>query len=205
MNTLEQLTKMLDPEGERKSSWHYVLVQHGETVGLREVHFNDKGELFGITQQEVTINGETVEDWVKWAKIAIKDAEKYPLLSYEDFLTISKSADQDDIVGLIMREREKQLIKYSVEQDREKYKAGELLQAAKFVTTLEEEDFPGGWNEEFKAKIKEKGELERYIISGALCLAQNDVEPNDMAILSLEGLIEIGDKMLELQKAQEQE
>lgn len=81
---------------------------------------------------------------------------------------------------LVQQERDRHVsLGYTVESDKENYPNKELAEAAQYVLgtlgIFEDRDIPPGWDS-YLGNIHLKPRLERFIIAGALFLAQIDVD-----------------------------
>lgn len=78
-------------------------------------------------------------------------------------------------IELIILEREEQITKHGYDSRHDKSNSGsELLYAAIYCITGEEEDYPLGWNGCWKEKIDTKSEINKLAIAGALIAAEID-------------------------------
>ena len=56
--------------------WNYRIIKDGETYGLYEVFYNEKGEISAHSEKPDTI-GESVDDIVKSLELMLGDAKKH--------------------------------------------------------------------------------------------------------------------------------
>lgn len=86
---IERITKEQNPDG-KSNTWHYVsVVDKNGLVGLHEIHFDEKGDLLGITQESVRVFG----DQSKWdltaaLTTAVSDVTRYPTISHKEFVSL---------------------------------------------------------------------------------------------------------------------
>lgn len=79
-------------------------------------------------------------------------------------------------INLIKKEREKQLSKYSVDNDTKNYYSNsELSMLAVWCLTLNNDFYPSRFGKEYRIKLANKTWIERCTIAGALCAAQIDI------------------------------
>lgn len=89
-------------------------------------------------------------------------------------------------IELIAIERQEQIEKHgwSLERDKEYYKNGELIQAAKFCeiatgrgigfTGSGDAVWPNEWDDYFRRKILSKSKIGALVVAGAFYMAEND-------------------------------
>lgn len=113
MRTIKELTKLLNPR-KKSGGWHYVAVskrngppysevvrtalksrglptKRDKVVGIHEIHFDTEGKILGITESQVTLNGETTKELIKWMNIVKRDLKKYPTLTWKEHQLIFNS------------------------------------------------------------------------------------------------------------------
>lgn len=78
-------------------------------------------------------------------------------------------------IELITKEREEQLKKHGFSKDHDSEHTGaELVLAALYVLTDQDEFFPTNWNQSFKEKLSNKNPIDALKVAGALLAAEID-------------------------------
>ena len=75
--------------------WNNRIIRDGDTFGLYEVFYNDKGEIFAHSE-EAEMYGESVNDIIKSLELMLKDAKKHQ--GTKGNATISMVLEKDKIV-----------------------------------------------------------------------------------------------------------
>ena len=96
MNPINLLLDKINPNRKIKNKWIYILSYHRDKFNNRfithhELYFDHKGGFQGITQSiGKPIISEDKDDFIKTLEMITKDANKYPVLTEEEFELISK-------------------------------------------------------------------------------------------------------------------
>ena len=83
--------------------WNNRIIKDGDTFGLYEVFYNDKGEIFAHAE-EAEIYGESVDDIIKSLEFMLKDAKKHQ--GTKGNATLSVVLEKDEIIFHKMDEGE---------------------------------------------------------------------------------------------------
>jgi len=88
MRTIEELKKLLNPDGERNGKWTHVPVEkevlNNKYIELHEVFFDNNGDFIGITKDPVKLLAGDIDDLKLGLELMLRSCNNNPIITNEE-------------------------------------------------------------------------------------------------------------------------